>query len=105
MNKPNLFFPTPVWTLQLDNYQSVNEQMYKFIKKQSADDSRYLNNELEKLNIKIDPSINGGTQILEKGTSYYPKMKRIVQKLFSKYLPHAKIISSGCAKKLLILFV
>ena len=32
MNKPNLFFPTPVWTLQLDNYQSVNEQMYKFIK-------------------------------------------------------------------------
>ena len=32
MNKPNLFFPTPVWTLQLDNYQSVNEQMYKYIK-------------------------------------------------------------------------
>ena len=32
MNKPNLFFPTPVWTLQLDNYQSINEQMYKFIK-------------------------------------------------------------------------
>ena len=32
MNKPNLFFPTPVWTLQLDNYQSINEEMYKFIK-------------------------------------------------------------------------
>ncbi len=32
MNKPNLFFPTPVWTLQLDNYKSINEQMYKFIK-------------------------------------------------------------------------
>ena len=32
MNKPNLFFPTPVWTSQLDNYQSINEQMYKFIK-------------------------------------------------------------------------
>ena len=32
MNKPNLFFPTPVWTLQLDKYQSINEQMYKFIK-------------------------------------------------------------------------
>ena len=32
MNKPNLFFPTPVWTLQLDNYHSINEQMYKFIK-------------------------------------------------------------------------
>ena len=32
MNKPNLFFPTPVWTIQLDNYQSINEQMYEFIK-------------------------------------------------------------------------
>ena len=32
MNKPNLFFPTPVWTLQLDNYQPINEQMYKYIK-------------------------------------------------------------------------
>ena len=32
MSKPNLFFPTPVWTLQLDNYESINEQMYKFIK-------------------------------------------------------------------------
>ena len=32
MNKPNLFFPTPVWTLQLENYQPINEQMYKFIK-------------------------------------------------------------------------
>ena len=32
MSKPNLFFPTPVWTLQLENYQPINEQMYKFIK-------------------------------------------------------------------------
>ena len=32
MNKPNLFFPTPVWTLQLDDYKLINEQMYKFIK-------------------------------------------------------------------------
>ena len=32
MSKPNLFFPTPVWTLQLDNYQPINEQMYKYIK-------------------------------------------------------------------------
>ena len=38
MNKPNLFFPTPVWTLQLDNYQSVNEQMYDFIKTSQAKD-------------------------------------------------------------------
>ena len=32
MNKPNLFFPTPVWTLQLENYKEINEQMFKFIK-------------------------------------------------------------------------
>tara|TARA_A100001011_G_scaffold58419_1_gene57598 strand:- start:223 stop:825 length:603 start_codon:yes stop_codon:yes gene_type:complete len=32
MSKPNLFFPTPVWTLQLDNYQPINKQMYKYIK-------------------------------------------------------------------------
>ncbi len=32
MNKPNLFFPTPVWTLQLENYKLINEEMYKFIK-------------------------------------------------------------------------
>ncbi len=38
MNKPNLFFPTPVWTLQLDNYQSVNEQMYEFIKTSQSKD-------------------------------------------------------------------
>ena len=38
MNKPNLFFPTPVWTLQLDNYQSINEQMYKFIKTNQSKD-------------------------------------------------------------------
>ena len=40
MNKPNLFFPTPVWTLQLDNYQSINEQMYKFIKIIQSKDSK-----------------------------------------------------------------
>ena len=38
MNKPNLFFPTPVWTLQLDNYQSINEKMYDFIKKSQTKD-------------------------------------------------------------------
>ena len=38
MNKPNLFFPTPVWTLQLDNYQSINEQMYEFIKNTQSKD-------------------------------------------------------------------
>ena len=24
MNKPNLLFPTPVWTLHLDNYKTIN---------------------------------------------------------------------------------
>ena len=32
MPKPNLLFPTPVWTMQLDNYKNVNEEMYNFIK-------------------------------------------------------------------------
>ena len=40
MNKPNLFFPTPVWTLQLDNYQPINEQMYKYIKINQSKDSK-----------------------------------------------------------------
>ena len=40
MNKPNLFFPTPVWTLQLDNYHSINEQMYKFIKITQSKDQK-----------------------------------------------------------------
>ena len=40
MNKPNLFFPTPVWTLQLDNYNSINEQMYKFIKNTQSKDQQ-----------------------------------------------------------------
>ena len=40
MNKPNLFFPTPVWTLQLGDYQSINEQMYKFIKSAQSKDQQ-----------------------------------------------------------------
>ena len=48
MNKPNLFFPTPVWTLQLDEYQSINEQMYKFIKITQSKDQQGIN----KSNIK-----------------------------------------------------
>ncbi len=32
MNKPNLLFPTPVWTINLDNYKNINEQMYTYIK-------------------------------------------------------------------------
>tara|TARA_E500000178_G_scaffold354985_1_gene425951 strand:- start:3139 stop:3744 length:606 start_codon:yes stop_codon:yes gene_type:complete len=32
MFKPNLLFSTPVWTIQLDNYKNINEDMYKYIK-------------------------------------------------------------------------
>ena len=32
MIKPNLFFPTPVWALQIDNYKNINEEMYNYIK-------------------------------------------------------------------------
>tara|TARA_A100001011_G_scaffold338776_1_gene369801 strand:+ start:1853 stop:2455 length:603 start_codon:yes stop_codon:yes gene_type:complete len=32
MSKPNLLFPTPIWTIQLENYKIINEQMYDYIK-------------------------------------------------------------------------
>ena len=48
MNKPNLLFPTPVWTTQLDNYTNVNEQMYSFIKSEQKKDK----NGITKSNIK-----------------------------------------------------
>ena len=38
MTKPNLLFPTPIWTIQLDNYKEVNEQMYKYIKSKKEND-------------------------------------------------------------------
>ncbi len=38
MAKPNLLFPTPVWTLNLNDYKSINEEMYKFIKHQQSND-------------------------------------------------------------------
>ena len=48
MNKPNLFFPTPVWTMQLDNFEKINEEMYKFIKETQSKDQDGIN----KSNIK-----------------------------------------------------
>lgn len=38
MTKPNLIFSTPVWTIQLDNYNDVNEQMYNYIKSAQEND-------------------------------------------------------------------
>jgi len=40
MNKPNLLFPTPIWTSHLDNYKKVNEQMYNFIKESQTKDQK-----------------------------------------------------------------
>ena len=48
MKKPNLLFPTPVWTLELENFKSVNEDMYNYIKNEQARDSSGIN----KSNIK-----------------------------------------------------
>ena len=38
MAKPNLLFPTPVWTIQLDNYKNMNVEMYNFIKSEQKED-------------------------------------------------------------------
>ncbi len=40
MDKPNLFFPSPVWAIQLDGYKKVNEQMYQFIKDSQSNDMK-----------------------------------------------------------------
>ena len=43
MRKPNLLFPTPVWTIQLDNYKVINEEMYNFIKSEQIKDKIGIN--------------------------------------------------------------
>ena len=43
MTKPNLLFPTPVWTVQLDNYKNINENMYDFIKSNQSKDIEGIN--------------------------------------------------------------
>ena len=48
MAKANLFFPTPVWAIQLENYKLVNEEMYNYIKMQQEIDGVGIN----KSNIK-----------------------------------------------------
>ena len=48
MAKANLFFPTPVWAIQLENYKLVNEEMYNYIKIQQKMDGVGIN----KSNIK-----------------------------------------------------
>ena len=48
MNKPNLLFPTPVWTIQLENYKLINDEMYNFVKENQTKDQIGIN----KSNIK-----------------------------------------------------
>ncbi len=48
MIKPNLFFSTPVWALQLTNFKNINEEMYNYIKNQQNKDGVGIN----KSNIK-----------------------------------------------------
>ncbi len=48
MNKPNLLFPTPVWTSQIDDYKKLNETMYTYIKEAQNKDQKGIN----KSNIK-----------------------------------------------------
>ena len=43
MSKPNLIFPTPIWTMQLDNYENVNELMFNYIKIQQKSDEIGIN--------------------------------------------------------------
>tara|TARA_A100000164_G_C21665345_1_gene656946 strand:- start:172 stop:774 length:603 start_codon:yes stop_codon:yes gene_type:complete len=43
MTKANLLFPTPVWTIQLDNYKNINEKMYNFIKSNQEKDGIGIN--------------------------------------------------------------
>ena len=43
MNKPNLLFPTPIWTFSLDNYNKINEEMYSFIKAEQVKDQKGIN--------------------------------------------------------------
>ena len=43
MTKPNLIFPTPIWTIQLDNYKELNENMYNYIKSNQRKDEIGIN--------------------------------------------------------------
>ena len=48
MIKPNLFFSTPVWASQLNDYKNINEEMYAYIKNKQKIDNIGIN----KSNIK-----------------------------------------------------
>ena len=82
MNKPNLFFPTPVWTLQLGDYQSINEQMYKFIKSTQSKDQQGIS----KSNIKGWHSKDFNMQENEpKNFIKFIKNKKLTLKILNLY--------------------
>ena len=43
MANPNLLFPSPVWTIKLENYKKVNEEMYQYIKSKQMNDKLGIN--------------------------------------------------------------
>ena len=49
MAKPNLFFSTPVWTAKFEEYEEVNNEIYKYIKKLQQNDT----SGIIKSNIKV----------------------------------------------------
>ena len=61
MAKPNLFFPTPVWTSEVENYKKINEEIYQYIKNNQSIDNDLLPypspyyKDLRHLNIKEEP--------------------------------------------------
>ena len=40
MSSPNLFFPTPVWVSQLENYEEINDKILSYIKNMQDEDSK-----------------------------------------------------------------
>ena len=40
MNKPQLFFSTPVWVTKIEDYKQTNEEMFKYIKKLQSEDEK-----------------------------------------------------------------
>ena len=42
MSNPTLFFSTPVWVSKIENYNKINEQIFKYIKKLQNEDNKGL---------------------------------------------------------------
>ena len=40
MSNPNLFFSTPVWVSEIDNYKDTNEKIYHYIKNLQGEDNK-----------------------------------------------------------------